>query len=268
MVSIATLSSSVLVQLVPYLPVLVRVVMATEESTEYVYVFGHGIVYNIVVVYSKQLQMVNEKSKQIIVTLLKSMDNDKCCQLIQSIVYGPLPNQYVNIDNDISLHHKDGIIATTNERTMDSSSMEQTNKLLQYLFQELNYKALEAEVFVNCFQYLCNNLLQLSPGDKLLWYEKSVVLLVVSDMCEHKVDQLLTQLGMTKMLTLSSQLLQCHCDAMEKHHISFHDNHSNDLDNKIFGGQITMSIALGIVTMVMTSSQKVRHLIYNINKCY
>lgn len=220
----------------------------------------HAIIYNIVV-YSKQLQAVNDKSKQTIVTLLKSMDNDKCCQFMQSIVYGPVPDQYVNIDNNVTLHHKDGIIATTNERAMDSSSMEQTNKFLQYLFQELNDKALEAEVFLNCFQQLCDNLLQLSPGDKVLQYDKSVVLLVVTDMCEHKVDRLLAQLGMTKMLTLSSRLLQCHCDAMEKHHIGFHDNHSNDLDSKIFGGQITMSIALGIVTMVMTSSQKVRQLI-------
>ena len=255
----ATPSSSVLVQLVPYLLVLVRVVMATDESTEYVYVFGTQIVYNIVVVYRKQLQTVNEKSKQIIVTLLKNMENDKCCQFIQSIVFGPVPDQYVNIDNDVTLCHKDGIIATTNERTMDSSSMEQTNKFLQYLFQELNDKVLEAEVFVNCFQHLCDNLLQLSAADdKVLQYEKSVVLFVVTDMCEHKVDQLLAQLGMTKMLALSSRLLQCHCDAMEKHHIGYHDNHSNDLDRKIFGGQITMSIALGIVTMVMTSSQKVR----------
>ena len=206
---------------------------------------------------------MNEKSKQIIVTLLKNMENDKCCQFIQSIVYGPVPDQYVNIDDNVTLHHKDGIIATTNEKTMDSSLMEQTNKFLQYLLHELNDKALEAEVFVNCFHHLCNNLLQLSsaPSDKAMEYEKSMVLFVVSDMCEHKADRLLAELGMTKMLTLSSQLLQCHCDAMEKHHIGFHDNHSNDLDNKIFGGQITMSIALGIVTMVMTCSQKVRQLI-------
>ena len=195
------------------------------------------------------------------VTLLKNMDNDKCCQFIQSIIYAPIPDQFVNINNDITLHHKDGIIAATNERIMDSSLMELTNKLLQHLFQQLNDKRLEAEVFVSCFHHLSNNLLQVStaPSDK--HYEKSMTLLVVTDMCEHKADQLLAELGMTKMLTLSSRLLQCHCDAIQDHHISFHDNNSANLDNRIFGGQITLSIALGIVTMVMTSSQKVIELI-------
>ena len=215
----------------------------------------HCIVY--LLLYSKQLQTVNKQSKQIIVTLLKNMENDKCCQFIQSIVYGPIPDQYVKIDNDVTLHHKDGIIATTNERTMDSSLMEQTNRFLQHLFQELNDRALEIEVFVNCFHHLCNNLLQpSSPCSKLAEYEKSMLLLVVTDMCEHKANRLLAELGVTMMLTLSSRLLQCHCDAMEKQHISFHDSHSSDLDDKIFGGQITMSIALGMVTMVMTSFQK------------
>ena len=201
-----------------------------------------------------------ENSKQILLTLLKNIDNDKCCQFIQSIIYSPIPDQYVKINNDITLHHKDGIIAATNERITDSSLMEQTNKFLHYLFQQLNDKSLEAEVFVSCFHHLSNNLLQVSTTPSDEHYEMSMTLFVVTDMCEHKADQLLAELGLTKMLTLSSQLLQCHCDAMQDHHISFHDNSSGDLDNKLFGGQITLSIALGIVTMVMTSSQKVTEL--------
>lgn len=216
----------------------------------------------LVTIYSKQLQTLNVNSKQIIIVLLKNMEDDQCRHFIQSIIYGPVPDQYIKIDNDVTLHYKDGIIATTNERRMDSSSMEQMNTFLQHLLQELNDRALEAEVFLNCFHQLSNNLLQLSsttPSDKQ--YENSLILFIVTDMCEHKADQLLAQLGVTKMLTLSSQLLQSHCVAMEKHYISFHDNHSNDLGNQIFGGQITMSIALGIVTMVMTNYQKVTQLI-------
>ena len=213
---------------------------------------------------SKQLQILNENSKQIILTLLKTMDKDKCRHFMQSIICGPVPEEYIKIDNDITLHYKDGIIATTNERRMDSTAMEHTNKFLQYLLRELNDKTLEAELFLNCFHHLSNNLLQSSSSSTDghgVQYESSLVLLVVTDMCEHKAEQLMSQLGVTKMLMLSSQLLQYHCDVMEKHHISFHDDHSNDLDNQIFGGQITMSIALGIVTMVMTCDQKVIQLI-------
>lgn len=192
------------------------------------------------------------------------MDKDKCRHFIQSIICGPVPEEYIKIDNDITLHYKDGIIATTNERRMDSTTMEHTNQFLQYLLQELNDKTLEGELFRDCFHHLSNNLLQSSSSidDQRVQYENGLVLLVVTDMCEHKAEQLLCQLGVTKMLMLSSQLLQCHCDVMEEHHISFLDNHSSDLDNQIFGGQITMSIALGIVTMVMTYDQKVIQLIY------
>lgn len=261
-VTTATPSSPVLVQLLPYLPVLVRVVMATEEITKYMCVFVYHNIYLLLYYYSKQLQTLNENSKQIVVTLLKMMDKDKCRHFIQSIIYGPVPEQYVKIDNGITLHYKDGITATASERRMDSTSMEHTNKFLQYLFQELNDKALEAELFLDCFHHLSNKLLQSSTtDDQRVQYENSLVLLVVTYMCEHKAEQLLSQLGVTKMLMLSSQLLQCHCDVMEKHHISFQDDHSNDLDSQVFGGQITMSIALGIVTMVMTSFQKVIQLI-------
>jgi len=115
-------------------------------------------------------------------------------------------------------------------------------------------------MFLDCFHHLCNNVLQLPPStvsDKQVQYERGMVLYIVTDMCEHKAEQLLGLLGATKMLTLSSQLLQCHCDVIENGHVSFLDNHSKDLDNMIFGGSITMSIALGIVTMVMTCYQKV-----------
>lgn len=218
-----------------------------------------------IAIYSKQLQALSENSKQIVVTLLKNMDNEKCSHFIHSIICGQIPDQYIKINDEITLHCKDGIIATTNERQMDSSLMEQMNKFIQYLFQELNDKSLEADVFMSCFHYLCDNVLPLpsAPCDQRVQYEKGLVLLMVTDMCEHKAEQLLSQLGVTKMLTLSSRLLQCHCDAMEKLHISFHDNDSNVLDNQIFGGQITISIALGIVTMVMTCSQKVIQLTIN-----
>lgn len=191
--------------------------------------------------------------------LLKNMENDKCCQFIRSIIYGSIPDCYITIHHDITLHHKDGIIATTNERRMDSFSIEQTNKFIQYLFQEINDRSLEAAVFLDCFHHLYNTVLQVPSTvcDKRIQYERSMVLYVITDMCEHKAEQLLAQLGATKMLTLSSQLLQCHCGVIENSRIGFLDDHSNDLDNQIFGGSITMSIALGIVTMVMTCSQKV-----------
>ena len=185
------------------------------------------------------------------------MDNDKCCHFIQGIIHGPIPDdQYIKIANDITLHFKDDIITATNNRTMDSSLVEQMNMFIQHLFKELNDESLEAAVFTGCFQYLCNNVLRSPSNLEVSQYEKSLVLFIITDMCEHKVDQLLCQLGVTNMLMFSSQLLQCHCDAIENCHISFHDNHSNHLDNLIFGGQITLSIALGIVTMVMTYSQQ------------
>ena len=213
--------------------------------------------------YSKQLQSLNDNSKQIIVTLLKIMDNNECHYFILSIIYRTVSDHYINIPDDVTLHQKDVTIATSNDRTMDSTSIEQMNKFLKYLFQQINDNSLEAAVFLDCFNHLCDNVLQLSSAtcDQRLQYENGLVLLVVTDMCEHKADQLLSRLGVNKMLSLSSRLLQHHCDAVGNSRISLLDNHPNHLDNKIFGGQITMSIALGMVTMVMTCSQKVIQLI-------
>ena len=207
-------------------------------------------------------------AKQVIVVLLNSVDDDYREKILCSFLYGPAPSDVITISGDVILHHKNGMIFTE-VRDKDSASMETLNKLLQEdIFVELNDKSLEAAVFVNCFKFLSDNLLQLEPPHTE--YERSVALYVVADMCEHKIEQILNQIGSTQLLKMSSQLLQCHCDVMSNFKINIHEDQDSSLGNQVFGGQITMSIALGIVTMVMTCSQNVRKLCVPANNvlCY
>jgi len=202
-------------------------------------------------------------TKQVIVVLLKTVDDDYCEKILCSFLCGPTPSDVITMNGDVILHHKDGMVHIE-VRDKDSASMETLNKFLQDVFVELNNKSLEATVFINCFKFLSNNLLKLQPAHTE--YERGVALYVVADMCEHKMEKILNQLGSTQLLNLSSQLLQCHCDVMSNCKISIHDGQSSSLDKQVFGGQITMSIALGIVTMVMTCSQNVRMCHVSISK--
>lgn len=207
-------------------------------------------------------------TKQVIVVLLKSVDDDYCEKILCSFLYGPAPSDVITISGNVILHHKNGMVCTE-VRDKDSTSMETLNKFLQDIFVELNDKSLEAAVFINCFKFLSDNLLQLEPLHTE--YERGVVLYVVADMCEHKMEKTLSQLGSTQLLKMSSQLLQYHCDVMSDCKISIHNDQCSSLYNQVFGGQITMSIALGIVTMVITCSQNVRKLcVYHvsISKCF
>ena len=175
-------------------------------------------------------------------------------KILCSLLYGTAPGDVIKFSSDVVLQHRDGV-AQTEVKDRDSTSMETLNKFFQDLFVELDNKSLEATVFLNCFRFLSNNLLRLEPP--YTEFERGVVLYIVADMCEHKMEKLLNQLGSVELLKMSSRLLKCHCKAMGNCKISVHDDQSSSLDNQVFGGQITLSIALGIVTMVMTFSQSV-----------